>query len=88
MNLTFDKSFSKKIDKLKNKELASKLIKVISDCEKANSISDIRNIKKLIGFKNYYRIKINDYRIGLEIQENNIDFITIAHRKDIYNLFP
>lgn len=46
-------------------------------------------IKKISGFSEYYRIKINDYRIGFS-QENNstICFMRIKHRKDIYKVFP
>ena len=44
--------------------------------------------KKLKGYKSYYRIKIGDYRIGVEIENDVIDFILISHRKNIYNLFP
>jgi mRNA interferase RelE/StbE len=43
----------------------------------------------LTGFKNYYRLRIGEYRLGFEkIDENTIRFILIAHRKDIYKLFP
>ncbi len=88
MVVTFDKSFSKSLDKLHNELVLKNTAKAIEKCEKAISLSEISSLKKLKGFKNFYRIKIGDYRIGLEIENNVIDFITIAHRKDIYNVFP
>jgi mRNA interferase RelE/StbE len=43
----------------------------------------------LTGFKNYYRLRIGEYRLGFEkIDENTLRFILIAHRKDIYKIFP
>lgn len=88
MNVFFDKSFGKSIDKINDKILLNRIEKVIIQSEKANEIKSISNLKKIIGFKNYYRIKIGDYRIGVEIIENNIRFICVLHRKDIYKKFP
>ena len=88
MNVTFDKSFSKALDKINNKQLLQKIEKVIVQCENASIISEITNLKKLVGFKSYYRIKISDYRIGIEIIGKNIHFITVCHRKDVYKIFP
>jgi len=46
-------------------------------------------IKFIKGFKNYYRIRIGDYRIGFKKAEGeNIEFMRVKHRKDIYKHFP
>jgi mRNA interferase RelE/StbE len=66
-----------------------KLTKVFEIIEKSNSLSEIVNCKKMVGCTDYYRIKIGNYRLGLEvINSSTIRFIIIAHRKDIYNKFP
>ena len=89
MIVEFDKSFDKSLQKIKNKSLFSRIEKIILECEKSNSISEITNLKKLIGFKNYYRIRIGEYRLGIELVDNKtLRFILIAHRKDIYRSFP
>ncbi|MBI2258156.1 MAG: type II toxin-antitoxin system RelE/ParE family toxin [Flavobacteriia bacterium] len=89
MKIKFDHSFNKKVDKLKSKLVSNKLIKVIEQCEKAKSINEIPNIKKMVSYKSFYRIKISDFRIGIElIDYDTLLFITIAHRKDIYSKFP
>ncbi|QBN18962.1 type II toxin-antitoxin system RelE family toxin [Flavobacterium nackdongense] len=88
MIVTFDKSFSKSLDKIGNAIALKNTSKAIEKCEMAKNISEIPNLKKLKGYKNYYRIKIGDYRIGVEIENETIDFILITHRKNIYNLFP
>lgn len=46
MKVVFDKSFSKSIDKLKNKNTSHRVIKFIIRCENAKSINDIPSIKK------------------------------------------
>jgi mRNA interferase RelE/StbE len=89
MIVEFDNSFEKSLDKIRNKLLFQKIKKVIIQSEKAGSISELSNIKKLTGYKTYYRIRIGEYRIGIDkISDNTIRFIIVAHRKDIYNLFP
>jgi mRNA interferase RelE/StbE len=89
MIVEFDKSFEKSLDKIKNKSIFLRIEKIILEFEKSKSLTDLPNIKKLTGFKNYYRLRIGEYRLGFEkIDENTLRFILIAHRKDIYKIFP
>ncbi|MCK9303277.1 MAG: type II toxin-antitoxin system RelE/ParE family toxin [Bacteroidales bacterium] len=88
MILEFDKYFSKSIDKIGSQVIKNKLVKMIDVFENASSIEDIPNIKKIVGFQNCYRYRIGDYRVGFELNGNTVLFIVIAHRKDIYRLFP
>ncbi|MBW7867207.1 MAG: type II toxin-antitoxin system RelE/ParE family toxin [Brumimicrobium sp.] len=88
MNVTFDKSFDKSLDKLKNQQIKSRISKIIEKCETANKLTDIPNLKKMTSFTSYYRIKIGDYRVGIEFDGTTIDFVIVAHRKDIYKVFP
>ena len=89
MIVEFDKSFDKSLDKLKDKALFPKIEKVISILEKTSSLKELTSIKKLSGYKVYYRYRLGDYRIGFEqISKSTIRLIIIAHRKDVYNVFP
>ena len=89
MVVEFDKSFYKSLDRIKDKSLFSKIEKVITILENSNSLNEIASVKKLSGFKVYYRYRLSDYRIGIEhISKNTIRLIVIAHRKDVYSLFP
>lgn len=89
MIVEFDKSFEKSLDKLKDKSLFSKIEKVINKLESAASLSTITQIRKLEGYKYYYRYRLGDYRIGFEkISDTTIRLIIISHRKEIYKTFP
>ena len=88
MIVEFDKSFEKSIDKLKDQTLLLKIEKLILKLEATNSITEITGIKKLSGHKNYYRIRLGDYRLGFEKIGEKIRLIIVANRKDIYNIFP
>ena len=89
MIVNFDKSFSKSIDKLKNKAIADRVIRFIEDWENVTTLGELKHVKKLKGYQFYYRYRIGDYRIGFEKNnEDEITLITIAKRNDIYKVFP
>ena len=58
MNIIFDRSFNKSLNKLKDAEIRSKIEEVIMEVEAANSLADISNLKKMQGFKTFYRIRV------------------------------
>jgi len=89
MNLKFDKSFLKSIEKIKVASLKQKIENVIGEVESAKDLNDVKQLKKLKGYKSYYRIKIGDYRVGIEVEHPDVvTFIVVAHRKEIYRRFP
>ena len=81
-------SYLKAIKKIKNSNLILNLQNTIDNVEKADSTDKILNLKKLAGFTNCYRIKVENYRIGLIINNNVATLVKFQHRKDIYNKFP
>ena len=89
MIVEFDRSFYKSLDKITDRTTQGRIFSAIHDLEHASSIHEIKNIKKLVGFRSYYRIKIGDYRLGFEtIGRHRIRLIIAGHRKDIYRRFP
>jgi len=51
-------------------------------------LSDIQNLKKMQGYDTFYRIRLGDYRIGIEVAADQVILVRILHRKDIYRYFP
>ena len=88
MNIEFKTSFNRDIKKIIDSKLLGAIEEVIKNVEIANSTTDIKNWKKLIGYKTYSRIKIGDYRIGLNIENDMVSFVRFLHRKEIYKYFP
>lgn len=89
MKVEFDHSFLKSLRKLKDVPLREKVEQLIHSLERADSLAEISSVNKIVGFKQYYRIRIGDYRLGLEkVSIDTVRIIVIAHRKDIYDLFP
>ena len=88
MNIEVDKSFDKDIDKINDKALLKRLKKIIQKIENANNIKELPNLKKMIGYKNYYRIRISSYRISVQIITDSVILLRFLSRKDIYKYFP
>lgn len=84
----FKNEFTRNLGKIKDKRLKEELLSIIEEIEAAENSTRIKNLKKLTGYKNFYRIRLGDYRIGLKIENNTVTFAAFAHRKDIYKHFP
>jgi mRNA interferase RelE/StbE len=84
----FTGRFLKDLDKLSQKSTKKDVADIIEQIEKATNLSEIKNIKKLKGHQIAYRVRSGDYRIGLFIESDTVEFARIAHRKDIYKIFP
>lgn len=89
MNVAFKKSFLKDLKKLRDKQLKNSIAKAIEEVEAAKELTQVKNLKKMEGYSSFYRIRIGDYRIGLQIESDNlVYFVAFDHRKDIYRHFP
>jgi len=47
-------------------------------------------VQKLKGYREYYKIKIGNYRVGLKFdkEKRKIEFCRALHRRDMYRQFP
>ncbi|MEA1968615.1 MAG: type II toxin-antitoxin system RelE/ParE family toxin [Thermodesulfobacteriota bacterium] len=89
MRIDFRKSFARDLQKRKNDSTFLNRIKeVVEGIELAQTTSGVTNLKKLKGERDYYRIRLGSYRIGIRIENDLVVFIRALHRKDIYRYFP
>jgi len=72
VNVSFRSSFARDLSRITDKSLLKRVKEAIEDVENAKSISDLPNPKKLKSSKNYYRVRIGDYRIGLAVEGDAI----------------
>ena len=87
MNIEIRKSFEKDAAKLPA-SLKTQLAIIIEHLESLKKLSDLSSCKKLAGFKNAYRIRLGNYRIGFFFENETVELIRILNRKDIYRYFP
>lgn len=88
MKVKFLRLFYKDLNKIVLQSVKKNVADAIENVESATKLSEIKALKKLTGYKNAYRIKISDYRIGVFIETGTVEFARVVHRKDIYKVFP
>ncbi|MBW2976205.1 type II toxin-antitoxin system RelE/ParE family toxin [Candidatus Woesearchaeota archaeon] len=82
----YDIEFSKTAEKQFYKLSKGIQVRIISTLERIR-ISPYPHVKKLVGSP-YFRLRVGDYRVILDIIENKlmIFVIEVGHRKDIYKI--
>ena len=88
MKIKFESKFEKDLQNIKDKKLLSKIKEVILECKAVQTLNEVKNIKKMQGYQTFYCLKIGDYRVGIEIINDELIFVRFLHRKDIYRFFP
>jgi mRNA-degrading endonuclease RelE of RelBE toxin-antitoxin system len=88
-SVQYSERFLKDLKKLKKTDSYDKIHDLcFKELPESETINSIKNLKKIEGYSDYFRIKIGVYRIGLKIEGENIILMRILHRKDIYRYFP
>ncbi len=88
MEVRFRKQFLKDLTRIPNEDRIKIENLVFSEIPAANSNKIFQSISKMRGYQNYYKIRLGDFRIGLYIKDNVLEFQRVLHRKDIYRSFP
>ncbi len=88
MKVAFRNSFAKDLKSVKRKALLKRVKDLIETVEQADTLAEIPNLKKLKGGENYFRLRLGDYRLGIALENDVVNFVRLLNRKDIYRHFP
>ena len=88
MQIEITHKFQKQLLKCPDNKIRLNVLKIIKEVQNTQKIADIKNIRKLSGFRHYYRSRTGSYRIGLKFENNTVIFSAFDHRSDIYKYFP
>jgi len=88
VKLHFERSFAKDLHRLLDTKVHTKVKEVIDECQKVSTIADIRNLKKLQGYETFYRIRVGDYRIGIECVNSELFFYSVSTQERCVQIFP
>ena len=88
MKVVFLRKFSKDLDKIKKTRDRNSILEIIELVKQSSSFEEIPGVKKLTGFEEAFRIRSGDYRIGVFVTEESVQFARVVHRKDVYKVFP
>ncbi len=88
MKVEFNESFLKDLKAVKDKLVLAKVKAAIEATEQAETLDQITHLKKMRGSREYFRVRIGDFRLGLKLDGDTLAFIRFLSRKDIYRYFP
>ena len=80
-------SFERDLKKL-SKKIQLQVLEVYMDLKSAENLSEILKVKKMVGYKDAYRVKIGDFKLGFFMDEDEVILARILNRRDIYKFFP
>lgn len=88
MTVEYRKKFLKELSRLPA-EYAKTIEKfVFDDLPNYSSLSDTGKIEKMTGYKDYFKVRFGNYRVGIKKENDCIILETVKHRKEIYKFFP
>lgn len=89
IKVEFSKRFLKDLKRIEKLQIYSPIKQFCFDeIYSYDNFFEVNNLKKIVGYKNYYRIRFAEYRIGIKYEKNTIIFMRVLHRKEIYKNFP
>lgn len=88
MRTSFRKSFARDLRKVKDRAILDRVRETIERVEAAPDPGAIPDLKKLGGADDAYRIRVGDYRLGVTIEGDLVDFVRFLPRRDLYRFFP
>lgn len=85
----YTKRFLKELSKLPD-EVQSQAEKIVFEELPSSNPFDLGCLEHMTGYRDKYKISIGKYRIGITIDKSKKLLVCqrIAHRKDIYRIFP
>ena len=80
--------FLKDLRRIGDRKTLQRILAVVEEVESAISLVEVRNLKKLKGRPSHFRIRVGDYRIGLQLDGRMVVFMRCLPRKEVYRSFP
>jgi len=88
MKVAYEAAFLRDLKRVRSKKVRRRVQRVIEEVKEASAPHEILELTKLRGYETLYRIRVGDYRIGIEIVDDTVIFVRFLHRRDIYRYFP
>lgn len=89
MKVIYTKTFLKDLSKVVPVKRRLQIEKfAFEDCLSFGSIESVGNIERMKGYKNYYKVRFGDYRVGISVKNSIVEFKRVLNRKEIYKFFP
>ena len=89
MEVQYRKAFLKDLKKLKGQPVYDRIFELaFTTLPETSSLQEISNIKAMKGYAGRYRIRVGDYRVGVQMNGNSLELMRVLHRREFYRYFP
>lgn len=89
MKVIYRQLFLKDLKKLKKTDLYDRVYDLaFTTLPELATLQDIPNIKAMVGYPGYYRIRLGDYRLGFRLHDHELELMRVMHRREFYRYFP
>jgi mRNA interferase RelE/StbE len=89
LKVEYRQLFLKDLKKLKKQPVYQRVFNLAFEIlPNAENLSELNNIKAMKGYPNRYRIRISDYRVGIEVFGEQVEIMRVLHRREFYRYFP
>lgn len=89
MEVQYRQVFLKDLKQLKSSTSYQRIYDLaFTTLEEINTLEEIPDIKAMRGYAGRYRIRIGNYRIGIEVNGDVIEVMRVLHRREFYRYFP
>ncbi|WP_413162590.1 type II toxin-antitoxin system RelE family toxin [Capilliphycus salinus ALCB114379] len=76
MKVEYRTLFLRDLKKLKKQEVYPSIYELVfTTLPESTSVQELPNVKALVGTENRYRIRVGNYRIGFEVNEDRIELM-------------
>ncbi len=89
MEVQYRKQFLKDLKKLQSGHVYERIVQLVfTDLPNTQLLKEIAGVKAMKGYPNRYRIRIGNYRVGIEVHGENAEVMRVLHRGEFYRYFP
>lgn len=89
MRIRYKPAFRRDIRRIRDEDTIRSINAVIASLRAANSIREVSNIRRVrVSRGRSYRIRIGDYRLGVEMDGGTAVLARFLHRRDMYRYWP
>lgn len=89
VEVQYRKLFIKDLKELKGQSIYEQVFNLaFTILPKINTLRDVSDVKVMKGYPNRYRIRIGNYRVGIELHDKVVEVMRVLHRREFYRYFP
>ena len=88
MKVAYKKKFLKDLAKLPKPIRERIEVFVFQTAPECNHVGQMGSLQSLTGYRDYYKVRFGNYRVGCQLINDTLEFRRVMDRKDIYRYFP